>query len=190
VWALNEYAKTKTVCFDAVYVSIANKYYATGQADWVEKEQLEKIIDNAKALSKILCGQKAPDIKARAESYATPSLYKVTSKYTAVFIWDADCGHCKSEAKELKKVYSAYKDKGFTVYSVEVGGDKNKWQKFSDDEGIGWINLQQTVINTDVKKEYDVKTTPQLFLLDENKAIVYKRIGALQLVEILGNLIN
>jgi len=31
--------------------------------------------------------------------------------------------------KEIKNIYAAYKDYGFVVYSVELGADKEKWQK-------------------------------------------------------------
>ncbi|SDG43167.1 DUF5106 domain-containing protein [Psychroflexus sediminis] len=47
---LNKYAKSKIVGMDAVYVHIATQYYATGNAPWTEKEQLDKILENAKAL--------------------------------------------------------------------------------------------------------------------------------------------
>lgn len=185
VWMLNAYAKSTTVCFDAVYVRIAQKYYTTGQADWVEAENLKKIIDNANALSASLCGQKAPQIKAKTETYATPSLHSVKAKYTALLLWDADCYTCKKEAKELVKIYADYKDKGFNVYSIDLGTDKEKWEKFSAEESIPWINLQLASISSDVRKDYDVKTTPSIFLLDENKVILYKRIDTKNLVKIL-----
>jgi peroxiredoxin len=185
IWALNEYAKTKTVCYDAVYVNIAQKYYATGQTDWVEKEQLEKIIDNANALAKVKCGQKASPIVPKSESYATPSLYKVPANYTVLFFWDADCGHCKKEAKDLKKLYQTYKDSGVVIYSVEIGDEIDKWQKFTTDEAIGWINLHQSAVATDVRKEFNIKSTPQLFLLNEKKEVLYKNIDPAQLTDLI-----
>lgn len=184
---LNRYAKTKKVCFDAVYVRLVNKYYASGEADWVEKEQLEKIVDNAKALEGILCGATAPDIKAKVESDATPSLHKVKAKYTILLLWDADCGNCKKEVAELKKVYAQYQDKDVAIYSVDVGADKEKWEKYSAQEGLAWINLYKESISSNVMKDYDVTGTPTLFLLDENKAIMYKRIDAKTIASILAS---
>ena len=51
---LNIYAGSNIVGMDAVYVHIAEKYYATGQAPWTDEEQLKKIVDNAKTLKPIL----------------------------------------------------------------------------------------------------------------------------------------
>ena len=53
---LNKYAKSKIVGMDAVYVHIVNNYYATGDADWIEQEQLNKILENANTLKPILIG--------------------------------------------------------------------------------------------------------------------------------------
>lgn len=184
---LNRYAKTKKVCFDAVYVRLVNKYYASGEADWVEKEQLEKILDNAKALEGILCGAPAPDIKAKVESEASPSLHKVKAKYTILLLWDADCGNCKKEVAELKKVYAQFKDKGVEIYAVDVGDDKEKWQQYCAKESLTWINLYKDDVSSNVMKDYDVTGTPTLFLLDENKAIMYKRIDAKTIASILAS---
>jgi thioredoxin-related protein len=189
-WFLNYYAASKTVCFDAVYVKLAKKYYETGLANWVEVENQKKIVDNANSLSACLCGQKAADIKAKTETYATPSLYNVKAKYIALLIWEADCGHCKREVKEIKNIYAAYKDYGFVVYSVELGADKEKWQKYSADEGIAWINLHMSDVLTDVKNDFDARTTPTIIVLDENKTILYKRIDAQNLDKILKNKLN
>ncbi|KAB2916527.1 MAG: DUF5106 domain-containing protein [Bacteroidetes bacterium] len=184
-WFLNYYAASKTVCFDAVYVKLAKKYYETGLADWVEAENKKKIIDNVNMLSPCLCGKKAADIKAKTETYATPSMYNVKAKYTVLLFWESDCGHCKREVKEMKNVYATYKDSGMMVYSVEVGLDKEKWQKYSADEGITWINLHHSDISSDVRADFDVRTTPVIIVLNENKTILYKKIDVQNLEKIL-----
>ena len=43
---LNEYAKSKVVGFDAVYVHLALNYYKTGKAPWTDEDQLKKIVEN------------------------------------------------------------------------------------------------------------------------------------------------
>lgn len=60
---LNQYAKSKVVGMDAVYVHMAEKYYTNGKAPWTEPEQLEKILDNAARLKPLLIGKTAPDLK-------------------------------------------------------------------------------------------------------------------------------
>lgn len=189
-WFLNYYAASKTICFDAVYVALAKKYYESGLADWVEADNLKKIVDNANELSRCLCGQKAADIKTKTETYATPSLYKVNAKYSIVLFWDVDCGNCKREIKELKEIYALYKDSGVMVYSINLATDKEKWQSYSATEGITWINLQIDAINSDVRTDYNIKFTPQLFLLDEHKTLLYKRLDTHTLENILQSLLS
>jgi peroxiredoxin len=189
-WFLNYYAASKTVCFDAVYVKLAKKYYESGQADWVEAENLKKIVNNANDLSRCLCGQKAADIKTKTETYATPSLYKVNAKYCIVLFWDVDCGTCKREVKELKEIYAVYKDSGIMVYAINLGADKEKWQSYSATEGIAWMNLHIDALSTDVRADYNVKVTPEIFLLNGEKTILYKKIGTQNLSTILQTLLS
>ena len=59
---LNSYAASKFVGMDAIYVHMSERYYATGQANWANQDQVKKIVDNAKKLKPLLIGKTAPDI--------------------------------------------------------------------------------------------------------------------------------
>jgi peroxiredoxin len=186
---LNKYAKSKIVCFDAVYVKIANKYYKSGIADWVDEEQLKKVIRDADNLSKILCGQNAPKIVSKTENYNTPSLYKVNSKYTVVVFWRTSASSTKKMMKALKPFYTKYKNKGVVIYSVETGSIK-EWKKYTQNEVLPWINLHKTNVNATSTSDYNVRSVPKIFILDENKKILVKRISASQLSKILDQLLE
>ena len=79
---LNEYANSKFVGMDAVYVHLAEKYYGSGQAPWVDSTQLAKIVENAVALKPILIGKLAPNIKMQLRDGSPITLHDVKSPYT------------------------------------------------------------------------------------------------------------
>ncbi len=98
---LNDYAASKIMGYDAVYVHLATNYYGKGKADWVDEEQLLKIVDNAKKLEPLLIGKKAPNLILNTLEGKSVNLYNLPSKFTAVYFWDPDCGNCSKMSVAL-----------------------------------------------------------------------------------------
>jgi hypothetical protein len=62
---------------------------------------------------------------------------------------------------------------------------KAKWVDFVNQHGLyGWLNAWNPY-SYDFKLKYDVVTTPQIYILDENKKILAKKIGSEQVEEIV-----
>ena len=190
---LNEAAKSKMVGMDAAYVHLVEKYYATGQAPWTEEEQLNKIIDNAKALKPLLIGKIAPDIELETIDGTKQSLHDVDSEYTILYFWRYDCGHCKKSTPYMKDFYEKFKDRGVKVVSVctkftdEVEGC---WEYIDEKEIGDWMHFVDRYHRSRYMKVYNIKSTPQLYILDRNKEILSKRIGAEQLEEVMDRIIE
>ena len=56
------------------------------------------------------------------------------------------------------------------------------WKKFIRSKKLyDWINVQDGKTVTDFKKTYDVYSTPVVYVLDENKKILAKRLSVEQL---------
>lgn len=195
---LNYYAKSNIVGMDAVYVHLALKYYATGQAPWTEPEQLEKIVDNARRLEPLLIGKKAPDLLMETRDGRQIRLHDVQSPFTVLLFWDPDCSHCKKSMPDVVKFANEYKDKGVTVFAVctklvtrdDQGKlsleEVNKCWKMIDEKDMGiFVNVVDPYHRSRYKTVYDIRSTPQIYVLDEDKTILSKRIGAEQLPEVL-----
>ncbi|MCB0525476.1 MAG: DUF5106 domain-containing protein [Saprospiraceae bacterium] len=197
---LNFYAKSQLVGFDACYVHLAQAYYCVGLAPWTNKEDLEKICDNASRLEPILIGKIAPNIVVSDRNNQQHALWDVDADYTVLFFWAPDCGHCKKAAPFMVDFAKKYKDQGVKVFAVctfvakdEAGKDApDCWQGieekgFSDDL---FMNMVDPFIRSRYKKLYDVQTTPSIFILDRNHKILMKRIGAEQLDKVMEEVIK
>ncbi len=190
---LNTYAKSKIVGMDAVYVHLVEKYYATGLAPWTEEDQLNKIIKNATTLKPILIGKTAPDIRVQKQDKTPISLHEVKADFTVLFFWDPECGHCKKSMGEMVAFYDQFKDKGVEVFAVctRVTDDIPKcWEFIEEKDMVRWINVVDPYLKSRYKQLYDIRTTPQIFILDDKKEILSKRIGVEQLPEVLENLMK
>ena len=206
---LSEYAKSKIVGMDKVYVYLVKNYYQKGKAPWTDEEQLAKIIDDAEKLEPILIGKQAPEISIpeldidgtldamddenehkRFKLKEKVALYDIDSPYTIVYIWSPDCGHCKKAMPEMIKVYDKYKDKGVAMYAICHRTYKDtptcaEYIKNEQPEMLEWLNLNDPYFRSKYNVLYNVKSTPQLYILDNKKEIIMKRVGADQLDEVL-----
>jgi len=192
---LNEYASSKVVGMDAIYVHLVEQYYATGKADWTSEEQRVKIVARAKALKPILIGKTAPELKLKTKENQVLSLHDFDTKYTVMFFWDPDCGHCKKSMPAVISFHEKYQSKGVEILGIctKVGeGEEMKkcWDTIDEKEMGRWINVSDQYLQSNYKKLYDITSTPRIFILDENKKIVMKGIGAEQLDEVMDQIIK
>jgi thiol-disulfide isomerase/thioredoxin len=120
------------------------------------------------------------------------NLHDVESPFTVVYIWDPDCGHCKKAAPKVVEFYEKFKDKGVTIFSIcgkftdEV---KTCWDTIEEKGFDNFMNVVDPYHRSKYKVLYNIKSTPQIFILDENKEIIMKRIGAEQLSEVMDQII-
>jgi len=188
---LNTYSKMKIVGFDAVYVHVAEKYYATGEASWVSEENLGKIMNNAKKLKPILIGKTAPDFTIYKEDKSKFALKDVDTEYTLLFFWAPDCGHCKKAIPHLNDFRDTHKDLDITILSIcNKTGDKFEecWSAIEEKDLTGYINLGDQYQKSRILSNYYVKSTPKIFILDKEKKILLKDIGAESLPDIFKEL--
>ena len=197
---LNQYAKSKLVGFDAVYVHLAKKYIETGLTDaFIEGENRTKIVTNANKLFPILIGKKAPEIKVFKEDNSTISLHSIKSKYTVLFFFEPTCGHCQKQTPDLVEFGKKMKAKGIDVKIMVtctfIGTEKvpECWKYVKEKGMTEDINFIQTVdpyMISRYKTLYNVESTPQIFVLDENKIIRSKSIEAKQLEDVMDFMIK
>ncbi len=180
-----KYETSKIMGMDAVFVHLAERYYMTNQAYWIDSTQLFKISDRVRSLKPTLIGKTAPNILLKHKDGKYIFLHSVIAKYTILLFWDPDCGHCKKEMPKIKNVYDKYKENNVKVYAVCTEIEEEKWRKYIDEHQYDWIDVADFELRSPFRDLYDISSTPKIFLLDEKKKIVAKRIGAEQLDDVL-----
>ena len=200
---------SKIMCMDKVFVDLVNSYYRTGIVDWLSEEQSTKILDRAEDLRYTLCGNRAPNITLpNLNQDDWVQLDEVEAKYTLICIWESTCGHCKKEMPKLERIYDEWKKRGLEIFAIGNDFEPEPWQEYiREQKYTEWINVSDNpYINAqdsataliyggitnleslNFRTTFDVYATPKMFLLDENKNILAKQIGAVQLAEILSQM--
>ncbi len=150
-------------------------------------------MDNAKALKPLLIGKIAQDITLKSRDGEKFNLHSVESPYTVLYFCRFDCGVCKKSTPHLKTFYEKYKDKGVKIVAVctKYTSDVPKcWEYVDENEAGDWIHAADPYNISKFDKVYNIKSTPQVYILDENKEIISKRISAEQLGEVMEQIIQ
>lgn len=190
---LNSYANSKYVGMDGVYVFLVENFYATGKASWMDKENLAKMVADAKSLKPLLIDRIAPDIRVFTKDSTPIRMHEIKSPYLVLLFWAPDCGHCKKSMHYIVDFYNKFKTKGVEILAVctKTGKDeKTCWESVESMNMGSWINTTDPLHLSRFKVIYDLKTTPQIYILDKNKKILTKKIGAEQLSEIMDKLLT
>jgi len=186
-WITNNYEKSQIMGMDAVFVHMAKNYYLNGKAYWVDSAVVNKIRDRAKILEPILIGKKAPNMFLTDSSGKLFTLDGFKAKSTILYFWDPNCGHCQKETPKLHEFWEKNKKRGLDVYAVSIDRKPDDWKKFLREHKLNWTNVWDSYTATDFKNTYDIYSTPVIYLLDQNKKILAKRIGLDQLEDFYDN---
>jgi len=125
------------------------------------------------------------NIEKLVPMYST--LYQVKAKYTILVFWAEDCGHCQTEMPKLNENLKELKGKvDYKVFAVQTKAELyEKWCKFIVDKKLDFINVYEAIPFNNLREKFDIFATPVIYILDSDKRIKAKKLGAEQVVEIL-----
>lgn len=188
LWWITRFVEgSKIMGMDAAFVYLVENYYMKGDAYWLSPEDLEKYIERAQKIAPNVLGKIAPELKLQDVSGKTYSLHELDAKYTLLVFWSPECGHCLTEMPKIDSVYKAVlKKKGVKIYGVRTEGEVDKWKQVIKEKGLDdWIHVYDPERKSRFRADYDIYSTPVLYLLDERKIIRGKRIDHTNIVDIV-----
>jgi peroxiredoxin len=189
VWNLClKYQTPKIMGQDEIFIYLYDTYFETGEMDYWANESLKKNLkERADQLRKSLVGAKAPNMILLDNNLQRVALYDITKKYTIIYFFDPDCGHCKKETPKLNSFYKTTKH-NVEVYAVSADTSMVKMNNYIKEYGLNWISANgPRTITPHYQTMYDANTTPTIYVLDEKKKIIAKKLEAEQLEEFLTN---
>lgn len=187
IWFItNHFERSQIMGHDAVFVHMIEKYYMSGEAHWVEAENLARISERAMKLKPLLIGKVTPDIRMFRPDQSRLSLHEVNAKFTVLYFWDSECSHCKRVTPELKIISDKLRPLGLEVFAVNTEPDKETWLNAVNSYQIqNWTNVNDPGNLSGFREKYDLYATPMIYLLDADKKILAKRISPEQVEEII-----
>jgi len=179
------YENPEIMGLDAVYVSLYDKYFASGEMNyWITDPVKKNLKDYAEKLRNSLVGKTGANLIMQDQNLMKRSMYDIKNKYTILFIFDPDCSHCKEETPKLVEFYNKNKTKfDVEVFAVDSDTSMVKMKNFIKDFKTPWITVNgpRTYLPKHYSEFYHAETTPALYILDSKHKIIAKKLPVKQL---------
>jgi thiol-disulfide isomerase/thioredoxin len=177
--ALLHYQQPKIMGLDEVFVDLYDTYYATGEMDfWATKEIKKSLKDYADKIRLNMMGKVAPDLKMQDANFQPRALYDIKKRYTILFFFDPECGHCKQETPKLVEFYNKNKAKyDLDIFAISIDTSMVKMRNFIKEMKTPWVTVNgpRTYVGP-YNKLYWVETTPTIYIIDEKKKIIARKL--------------
>ena len=115
-------------------------------------------------------GLMAKDIKLPDVNNQVTTISSLKGKVVLIDFWASWCRPCRQTVPGLKKLYSQYHNKGFEIYGVSLDENADAWKAAIQQDGSGWIHVNDKTGN--VANQWVVSVIPTSFLLDKTGKIV------------------
>lgn len=159
---------------DIVYESVLRYLIKTDLLSDLEKEAYRPIY---KLILRNKVGQPAEDFNYELANGKKQKLSQTKAKYTFLIFYDPECSHCKETIHQLRdtpELVQLFEQRQVQVLAIDPWGDRNTWKNYMPEISEKWINgfdSESKILSFNL---YDLKASPTIYLLDENKKVLLK----------------
>ena len=140
-------------------------------------------------LKRVAISQPAPAFSIPNENGKLVHLKDFKGKYVLLDFWASWCAPCREANPLLAEAHKTFKDKNFTIISISVDDNKQRWLDAIRKDQLIWTNVSHLKGWDEITDLYGVKAVPQNFLLNPNGIIVDKNIEPEDLIAKLGEIL-
>lgn len=174
---------------DIVFAKMYDKYIATGEMNyWISDKIKNDVKDYASKLKLAQIGSVAPNLTMQDQNLQPRSLYDIKSKYTVLFFFNPDCGHCREETPKLVELYNKERTKlKFDVFAVSSDTSMVKMKNFIKEFNLPWttVNGPRSYTKQHFSTLYQSDTTPFMYVIDDQKKVIAKKLPVENLEDFL-----
>lgn len=172
----NKYQNNKIMGMDKVVVHLMENYFLSDRATWLNEEGIEKIKEEVAFKKYSLIGSKAPELYLVDTLNQPFYLEQIAEPFILLYFYDPDCGHCKKKTPVLVEAYDEFRELGVEVVAVSTVTDTGRWKEYIRETNMEFINLADPSFQSNFRVYYDLRSTPKLYLLDQQRKIVAKQL--------------
>lgn len=176
----NQYENPIIMGTEGVFVYMVEKYFLTKYINVIDSSTITLLKEKTHTLKPLLVDKIIPDIGVQNVKGEFSFIHELNKDFNIIFFYLPSCGHCKEAAPKLKAFYDSHKNESISIMPISTEESEADWLKFINDyQWHDFINGYGAVVsrNVNYSKDYDVKTTPTIYVIDKNHKIIARRIG-------------
>jgi hypothetical protein len=132
-----------------------------------------------------------PNIEAPNRQGINVSLNSLKGKTILVSFWASIDQNSRMENRNLKRIYSKYKSKGFEIYQVSLDQSKILWENAVVQDGADWISVcDLKSIDSPNVRLYNISSIPANYLINKDGDIIGKDLFGTRLEEKLAEILK
>jgi len=171
------YEPASIVKNEEIYIPVAQYVISSSKSGFSERERAKFVLEQ---VMKNRIGEVASDFEYTLASGEIGTLHKVIAPYTLLFFYSPDCSGCANSIDFVNSsgtaINSAIEGKKLKVLAFYPDNDRQLWIDHIGKIPSGWITGYDRERVVRDRNMYDLKGTPAIYLLDENKRIILKGI--------------
>ncbi len=183
------YQQPEIMGLDEVFVNLYDKYFATGEMDfWADARLKQNLKEFADKIRSSMIGRPGANLIMQDANFQPQSMYDIKARYTILFIFNPDCGHCREETPTLVDFYNKNKAKyNLEVFAVATDTSMKLMRDFIKEFKTPWITVDgpRSYGKQHFMSLYHADTTPTIYVLDDKKIIIAKKLPVKQLDDFL-----
>ena len=189
IWYLtSQYERPKVLGTDGLFIHMVEKYWLTREMPNLDSATLKSVAERVAVLKPLQVGRTFA-MPAVGDTLAKPLSFNNLSNadYTIMFFYAPHCGHCREAAPKLKKFTDSPAGKGIKVVAIAIEDSADDWKKFIREFKLQtWMHGYDHKQQIDFRRQYDVATTPTVYVLDRTKKIIARGLPTEQVEDFMG----
>lgn len=150
-----------------------SKRFTDNQLSVEFKDKVKEKIDAEVKPSGPLTGSIAPDFTLTSLDGKSIALKSLRGKFVLLDFWASWCPPCRAENPNVVAAFEKFKGKNFTILSVSLDKDKDKWQEAVNKDKLTWMHVSDLQgWESTVAALYGVQSIPANFLIDPSGKII------------------
>jgi peroxiredoxin len=160
------------------YASVLNQIYKSFPQSYTVqqyKKNFEAYLEMTEANKPLGIGKEAPDFEeVSLNRKKKMKLSDLRGQVVLIDFWASWCGPCRRENPNVVETYHKYKDDGFTIMSVSLDKDLEKWKAAIEADDLSWPNHVSDLggWQSKVSRLYGVGSVPFTVLIDQEGKII------------------
>ena len=131
------------------------------------------LIFSCKGFAQPKFGKQATEIALPSIDGDTVRLSSLKGKVVLIDFWASWCGPCRFTNKDLVKLYSKYRRKGFEIYGISLDEEKKAWEKAVKKDKITWVQVNDNDGSGSMTaKNWGIYQIPTSFVMDKDGTLI------------------
>ena len=177
--------------YESVVKQLISSFGGSPKIQSLEKNYLA-LKAQMQANDKLAPGKEAPDFEEVMPDGSSMKLSDLRGKVVLLDFWASWCGPCRRENPHVVELYEKYKEKGFTIMSVSLDKDKQRWLDAIEKDNLSWpYHVSDLKFwSSKAARLYGVSGIPFTVLIDQEGKIIRTKLRSPQLAQELSRLFD